>query len=369
MIKVQMPMLGLTMSEGTVLRWLRKEGDTVQQGQPLLEVETDKVSLEVEAPASGVLLKILALPGQTVPVGEVLGLVGDLAERIADEPAAPPPRVSISPRARRLAEQHGLDWRQIAGGGAEGQVTEEDIRARLAQPVAAGVLRKPLSRARQIIAERLGQSQRERVHIYLTISVNMTDARRLHAAGLPYDALFLKALATALTEFPVLNSSLVEQQLQFHSSVDIGVAVALDDETLVVPVLRGVESKALDQIAAERRALIVKARARQLAPDEMSGGTFTLSNLGMYGVEQFTAIINPPQSGILAVGAISDEVRLENDAVVSLPVVRITLGVDHRLVDGALAAKFLSRVKGLIEHAGRLQTPDFRDDSSTLSSS
>jgi pyruvate dehydrogenase E2 component (dihydrolipoamide acetyltransferase) len=357
-------MLGLTMSEGTILHWLRKEGEAVRQGEPLLEVETDKVTLEVEAPASGVLLKILALPGQAVPVGEVVGFVGEPSERMADEPAAPPPRASISPRARRLAEQHGIDWRQIGGSGAAGQVTEEDIRARLAQPAAADALRKPLSRTRQIIAERLSRSQRERVHIYLTISADMTGARRLHAAGFPYDALFLKALAIALTEFPVLNSTLVEVQVQPHASVDIGFALAVDDETLVAPVVRSVERKALDQIAAERRALVAKARARQLTPDEMTGGTFTLSNLGMYGVEQFTAIINPPQTGILAVGAIMDEVRVVNDAVVSVPVVRLTLGVDHRLVDGALAAKFLSRLKGLLEQAGQLHAPELRDDSS-----
>lgn len=356
MIKVQMPMLGLTMSTGAILHWLREEGEPVQKGEPLLEIETDKATLEVEAPASGVLLKILAAPGQVVPVGDVVGLVGDPTERIANGPAAPPRPVSISPRARRLAEQHNIEWRQIEGTGADGQITEEDIRARMAHPAVVEALRKPLSQTRQTIAERLGQSQRERVHIYLTVSVDMTDARRLHAGGLSYDDLFLKALAVALTEFPVLNSSLIERQYQFHESVDIGIAVAVDDETLVVPVLRSVQRKALDQIATERRTLVAKARARQLTPNEVTGGTFTLSNLGMYGVEQFTAIINPPQTGILAVGAIKDEPRVVKDAVVPVAVVRLTLGVDHRLVDGALAAKFLSRLKGLLEQAGQLQT-------------
>jgi pyruvate dehydrogenase E2 component (dihydrolipoamide acetyltransferase) len=216
---------------------------------------------------------------------------------------------------------------------------------------------KPLARTRVIIADRLSQSQRERVHIYLTIAVDMTEAGRLRAGGVSYNDLFLKSLAIALTEFPVLNSSLSDGQLQLHKMVDIGIAVAVEDEALVVPVLRGVERKALDQIAVERRALIERALTRQLTPDEMSGGTFTLSNLGMYGVEQFTAIINPPQSGILAVGTIVDELRVVKGAIVAVPVVRLTLGVDHRVVDGALAAKFLRRLKALLEQAGQFLTP------------
>lgn len=357
MIKVQMPMLGLTMSEGVIRCWSKREGESVQQGEPLFEIETDKATLEVEAPASGVLLKILAALDQAVPVGSVVGLIGDPAEQMTDELPAPPRASSISPRARALAEQHQIDWRQIQGTGASAQVTEHDIRARIAEAAAAEPARKPLSRTRQTIAERLSQSQRECVHIYLTVSVNMTEACRLHTAGYSYDDLLLKALAICLADFPVLNSTFTDGELQPHGSANIGMAVAVDDETLLVPVLREVERKALDQIAAERQTLVQRARARRLAPDDMSGGTFTLSNLGMYGVEQFTAIIDPPQTGILAVGAIADEPRVVSDTIVVVPAVRLTLGVDHRVVDGALAAKFLNRLKGLLEQAGHLQTP------------
>jgi pyruvate dehydrogenase E2 component (dihydrolipoamide acetyltransferase) len=355
-------MLGLTMSEGAIRQWLKAEGEPVRKGEPLLEIETDKATMEVEAPASGLLLKILVTPDQVVPVGDVIGLIGDPMQ-MADESVAPRRGVSISPRARGLAEQHGIDWRQIGGTGADGQITEPDVRARIAEINAPARVEelppsKPLPFTRQVIAERLSQSLRERVHIYLTISVNMTEARRVCSPGFSYNDLFLKSLAISLTEFPVLNSSLTEGRIQLHSSVDIGIAVAVDDGALVVPVVRAVERKTLDQIAAERRALVARARARQLTPDEMAGGTFTLSNLGMYGVEQFTAIINPPQTGILAVGAITDELRAVNDAVVALPVVRLTLGVDHRVVDGALAAKFLRRIKELLEQAAQLQTPD-----------
>jgi pyruvate dehydrogenase E2 component (dihydrolipoamide acetyltransferase) len=316
--------------------------------------------MEVEAPASGVLLKILIAPDQVVPVGDVVGLIGD-PSRTADEPVAGRRRISISPRARALAGQHGVDWRQIEGTGADGQITEPDVRARIARTKTTAKVEelpagKPLPFTRQIIAERLSQSVRELVHIYLTVAVNMTEARRVHSAGFSYNDLLLKSLAVSLTEFPVLNSSLTEGRLQMHSSVNIGIAVAVDDAALVVPVVRAVERKTLDQIAAERRALVARALARQLTPDEMAGGTFTLSNLGMYGVEQFTAIINPPQAGILCVGAIADELRTVNGVVAPVPVVRLTLGVDHRVVDGALAAKFLCRIKGLLEQAAQLQT-------------
>lgn len=361
MTKVQMPMLGLTMSEGVIHHWFKAEGEPVRKGEPLLEIETDKAIMEVEAPAGGVLLKIVIAADQVVPVGDIVGIIGDPAQT-TDEPTAPRKRISISPRARGLAEQHGVDWRQAEGTGADGQITEPDIRARVAQantqpktvePPAG----KPLPFTRQIIAERLSQSLRERVHIYLTVSVNMTEALRLHSAGFSYNDLFLKSLALSLSEFPMLNSSLAGEGLQLHSSVDIGIAVAVDNAALVVPVVRAVEHKTLSQIAAERRALVAKALARQLTPGEMAGGTFTLSNLGMYGVEQFTAIINPPQTGILGVGAVTDEPRVVNGRVAAVPVVRLTLGVDHRVVDGALAAKFLSRIKELLEQADRLQTP------------
>jgi pyruvate dehydrogenase E2 component (dihydrolipoyllysine-residue acetyltransferase) len=360
--EVQMPMLGLTMSEGVIHHWLKAEGEPVRKGEPLLEIETDKTTMEVEAPAGGVLLKILVESEQIVPVGKVVGIIGDPAQP-AERPT-PRRGAAISPRARALAGKHGIDWRQVDGTGADGLITESDIQVRIAATSVPGTSAatfevKPLTFTRQIIAERLSKSLRECVHIYLTVAVNMTEARRARGSHYSYNDFFIKSLAVSLAEFPVMNSSLIEGRLQLHPPVDIGIAVAADDGTLVVPVLRGVESKTLDQIATERRALVARARARQITPEEMSGGTFTLTNLGTYGVEQFTAIINPPQIGILAVGAISDELRYVNQEVTPVPVVRLTLGVDHRVVDGAQAAQFLGLIRGLLENAARLLRSSF----------
>jgi pyruvate dehydrogenase E2 component (dihydrolipoamide acetyltransferase) len=331
-------MLGLDMSEGAVRQWLKREGESVHKGEPLLEIETDKTLIEVEAPQDGILLKILVEAGQSVPVGATVAIVSSESEPV---PAAK----TISPRARRLAEEHRVNWRFLAGSGPNGLVTEHDVQAQIAQPPAAQLLLP----ARRVIAERLSRSQRESVHIYLTVSIDMTAAARLRRDGVTWNDLILKAAARCLMEHPAMNSSLSGDGLRTHHEAHIGIAVNADDGTLVVPVLRGVEGKRLEQVAAERRTLVANARARRLAPEEMSGGTFTVSNLGMCGVEQFTAIINPPETGILAVGAITDEPRAVNGAVAIRPVMPVTLGADHRAVDGAEAARFLCAFKELLE--------------------
>lgn len=346
-VEVPLPMLGLTMSEGAVSRWLREEGERVRKGEPLFEVETDKAVLDVEAPADGVLLRRLVAENQTVPVGAPVAIIGEPG---AETPPPPPPpaKKTASPRARRLAEKRGIDWRTLTGTGPNGLVTEEDVKQALPAEAAP---RAELSHVRQVAAERLTRSVRERPHIYLTVTVDMAAAAAFRAAHpqVAYNDLFVKAAAVCLAEFPAVNSSLNDGKLERHSAAHIGVAVAADEETLLVPVVRDAGSKTLAQIGAERRALTEKAKARRLTPDEMSGGTFTISNLGMYGVEQFTAIINPPESGILALGAVRDEVRAVGGVPMVRPVMSATLAVDHRVVDGALAARYLARFKSLIE--------------------
>jgi pyruvate dehydrogenase E2 component (dihydrolipoamide acetyltransferase) len=387
-----MPMLGLTMTEGAIRKWWKQEGDPVQRGVPLFEVETDKALVDVEAPDDGLLLRVLVGAEQVVPVGTIVGVIGadreDVTAILAQAVTAPPtgagadlrPRVDapkpagpsgpklISPRARKLAEEHNIDWKGLQGTGPDGQVTEKEVQLRIAHPStkppragAAADVVQPLSKTRQIIAERLTRSLHERAHIYLTLPVEMHAAldfcnQRPADSGTPFGSsslsvndLIVKAVAICLSEYPWVNSTLVEKEVHLHSSVNIGFAVSAKDGTLVVPVLRGVERLSLAEIANTRGLLVQKATNRRLTPDDMLGSTFTISNLGMYGVEQFTAIINPPETGILAVGAITEEPRVIQGGLFVRPTMRVTLGVDHRVVDGAQAAQFLCRFKTLLE--------------------
>lgn len=382
--KVLMPMLGLTMDEGTITAWLKQEGDAVEKGEGLFEITTDKANVQVEAPAGGFLLRIMEKAERTVPVGFPVGIIGaedeDITVLLQESHDGPKPpdteekavtasiggdnggkRVLITPRARKLAEAHHLDWRKLIGGGHEGLITEEDVQAQLdgrgerEHAPAGSVTSVKLPAGRKIIAERLRQSQRERVHIHLTIPVDMTNLlelrRDLLAVGrtVSLNDFFVKALGICLQESPGLNASLNGDEIILHHSVSIGFAVAVDDDHLVVPVVPAVEEKSVFQIADQRRGLVDKAKQGKLMPAEITGATFTLSNLGAYGVEQFTAVINPPETGIMAVGAVIEEPRAVDGQVLIRPIMRATLGVDHRLVDGAQAARFLSRFRDLLE--------------------
>ena len=268
-VHVPLPMLGLTMSEGAVSRWLREEGDRVRKGDPLFEVETDKAVLDVEAPADGVLLRRLVAENQTVAVGTAVAIIGEPGAAVA-----PPAKKTASPRARKLAGDKGLDWQQLEGTGPNGVVTEDDVKRALeAKPAAAPAAAEGLSAHRQVLAQRLTRSVQVRPHIYLTVTVDMAAARNF-----PLNDLFIKAAAVCLAEFPAVNASLADGKLTRHTAAHVGFAVAADEETLYVPVLRDAGSKALAEIGAARRALTEKAKARRLTPDEMSGGTFTISN-------------------------------------------------------------------------------------------
>ncbi|MCC7263859.1 MAG: 2-oxo acid dehydrogenase subunit E2 [Candidatus Latescibacteria bacterium] len=400
--EVIMPKLGLTMEKGTIGAWLVAEGQVVAKGRPLLEVVTDKVTMEVEAQADGVLRKILVPAGEEVAVSTLVGIIGAADEKIdaliggspwpslplatpveaptalasAPAPAAAKdtrPKHRASPKARKMAEERGLDLGQLAGSGPGGRVVSEDVRAFLARtpapaptaagpeaiPTGAGALLK-LTRAQQVTGQRLTASYQQIPHIHVFMDVSgvwlqqFREGYRLQGKKISFNDLIVKAVAKALVEFPRLNSVLQGDEVRLMGEVNIGIA-ADTPQGLLVPVVRQVDELGIEEIAAESARLVDAARHGQLRIDDLSGGTFTISNLGMFGVSHFTAIINPPQVAILAVGAMEKRVVvLDNDAVAARPCLTLNLAADHRVVDGALAARFLQRLKEILETPGLL---------------
>ncbi|MBI2916429.1 MAG: 2-oxo acid dehydrogenase subunit E2 [Chloroflexi bacterium] len=392
-----MPQLGFDMRQGTVVRWLKQPGDIVAKGEPLLEVETDKAVVEVEAFASGVLGQIVVGEGQTAPVGQVIGLIAAPGEAVAPvaaaakpaaalagaplpsvpapaPAAAPPPtdgRTRASPLARRLAEEHGIDLAQLVGSGPGGRVVREDVEKAVAQKAKAPVAEAPkaapavptpavaaLSPMRQAIARRMAQSKREAPHFYLSMDMDMTEAQRLRrqlneALGddshVSINDMIVKAAALALAKFPYMNASYTENGVVRHEKINVGVAIALDDG-LIAPAVVDCGAKGLVQIARETRDLAERAKGGKLKPEEYAGPTFTVSNLGMYEVEKFIAIISPPQAAILAVGAVRQRPVVRDGQIVVAEMMTATLSSDHRVTDGAQAARFLAEVKRLLEH-------------------
>ncbi len=408
MAQVIMPKMGDGMVEGTILRWLKKEGDTVEIGDIIAEVETDKASVELPAEASGKLANILAKEGDTVPVGTVIAEILGEGEQpqvttpaepavAAEEPAAPGgeiavsepevspteaparERVKASPLARRIAEEAGIDLAMVRGTGPGGRIVERDVQQFLAarqsgprvlaaepapavSPPEPAVLTggEPLTRMRRLIAERTTLTKQTVPHFYVTMDIDMTEAMALRErlnAALPEDApkisvndLVTKACALALARYPQVNALYQNDRVYPSSEVHIGIMVAVPGG-LLVPVLRHCERKTLRQIAAETRQLVEKARSGRLASDEFTGATFSISNLGMYGVDEFIAIINPPAVAILAVGAVQKQpVALHDDTVAVRPRMKVTLSADHRAMDGAVAAEFLRELKRILEN-------------------
>jgi pyruvate dehydrogenase E2 component (dihydrolipoamide acetyltransferase) len=441
-----MPKGSDTMTEGKVLKWLKKEGDQVSTGETVVEIETDKVDMEVEAMGSGVLRKILVQAGKVIPVGELLAVIAKPEEDIsslaeaegagAAQPPAPdtgaplapmptasqPPSVSAppevggvmttaeqspqpsalepalggrvlaSPVARKMAQEMGLDLNRIAGSGPEGRIVRQDVeraaalavRARAARvpetasagmrpPVTAPALPKrpapapttgpefydePLSSMRKVIATRLVQSKAPVPHFYLTIEVDMGRAKELRESAkalnpdlsFSYNDLLLKACAAALQLHPQVNASFQGEAIRYYRHIHLGVAVAVEDGGLITPVIRNCEGKSLQDIAGEAKDLIARARSRKLNPDEYTGATFSISNLGMMGIEEFSAVINPPEGAILAVGVVTEKpVVVKGQVGVGLRC-RMTLSCDHRVVDGATGAKFLRTLKQILEN-------------------
>src|SRR5438552_8611990 len=480
MANVQMPRLSDSMETGKILRWLKKEGDEVKKGEPLVEIESDKANIEVEAYASGKLSKIVVPEGESASIGAVIAEIGGdgegapkaenpaepkgkaekpaepqgqapaaepepkekapaaespkphatrpeahveqadkamakTAQQAADaggeqyphggpddrtevgaagqaalsairRPAAPEngERQRVSPVARRLAEEHGVDLRHVQGSGPGGRITKEDVEAAAqgcqrqpttaptaaaTAPGAAREERQPtprpkeevevveLSKMQTTIAMRLAQSKFSAPHFYVTSEIAMDDAVRLRqmfneavdkSEAISINDLIIKAIALALTKFPEVNASWADGRIERKRDINIGIAVGLPDR-LIVPVLRSADQKSLKAIAGESKQLIERARTNKAGAQDYLGNTFSISNLGMYDVDQFTAIINPPDSGILAIGSIEDKAVVKDGQVVPGKRMRVTLSVDHRAFYGVTAAQFLQEVKRLLQ--------------------
>jgi pyruvate dehydrogenase E2 component (dihydrolipoamide acetyltransferase) len=437
---IRMPRMSDTMTEGVLVEWHKKVGDTIKSGDILAEVETDKATMDLESFQEGTLLHLGVEKGAAVPVDSIIAILGKSGEDIsailagegsrsagqgaaqpaaaAPAPAAPAPsaapaaapapasapataaasvapapapaaaptdngRIKASPLAKSLARERGLDIAQIAGSGEQGRIVKRDVESFVPAAAAAGAVSgapaaaKPavvlppvigqeqyteqaVSQMRKTIARRLAESKFSAPHFYLTMDINMAQAAAARArinevspVKISFNDMVVKAAAVALRQHQAVNSSWLGDRIRSNQHVHIGVAVAVD-EGLLVPVIRFADSKGLAHISAETRELAEKARNKKLQPSEWEGNTFTISNLGMFGIEEFTAIINPPDACIMAVGAIRDVPVVENGAIVPGQRMKVTLSCDHRVVDGAVGSKFLNTFRELLEEPVRL---------------
>jgi pyruvate dehydrogenase E2 component (dihydrolipoamide acetyltransferase) len=350
--QVTMPKLGPSMEEGTVVKWHKAEGEAVSAGEPLVDIETDKTVVEVEAETAGILRKVFAHDGEKLPVGTVLGLVGGADEPLA-EAATEAPRLKASPSAKRRARELGVDLSDLAGSGPGGRITSEDVER--ARGVKADMTVAP-NAMRRTIGERMAASKQGIPHFYVGLDVDMSavaaqrgawKAEQGDAAPSINDIL-IWACARALKEHRALNSGWSGDRITLFSAIDIGFAMA-SGNGLVVPVVRAADELAPRQIAARTRELAQKLADRKLTPADTSEATFTLSNLGMFAVDWFIPIINPPQCAILAAGRVADRVVAQAGSVAVRPVMTLTLSADHRIVDGVAAGRFLQTLKTLLE--------------------
>jgi len=393
--EVRLPRLGQGMESGTIVKWLKAEGDMVEKGEPLYELDTDKVTQEVEAEASGVLLKIAVAEGE-VAVGRTIGFIGAEGEVVevaappapepaaAEAPAAAPAaeaaptvvssttngRIKASPLARRIARERGVDLASVRGTGPDGRIVAEDVeRAEVGAapaPVAAApvpspageVERRPLSNVRRTIARRLTEAWTVPA-FQLTVDIDMSRADELvhkqrelnPGVRITVTDLLTKVCATALMRHRDMNVRFGEDELFVYPTADVGIAVAAP-QGLVVPVVRSAERLTLAEIAGVRGDLVSRAREAKLRTEDLDGGTFTISNLGMFGVDQFVAVLNPPQASILAVGRTREQVVPQDGELVVLPLMTATLTCDHRAVDGATGAEFLGTIRAFLEDPG-----------------
>ena len=371
--KVVMPRLSLTMKEGTVVQWFKKEGDTVQKGEPLVEVLSEKVTYDVEAPASGVLRKILASEGVNVSTDEAVGFIAASDEVIteAEPPTSISPqtveeaavasietpaerveeRVVASPAAKRLAREYGVDLAKVRGSGPEGRIVEKDVKHFIGEASIAPRVREiiPLAGIRKTTAERLSFSARNAPHSHIIMEADMTSAAKLHETmQFSYTDILVKAAAKALREHSIVNATLEDGKIKIFEDINVGIAVDIG-KGLVVPVVRNADKKSLSEVSSVVKELVEKAREGKLTREDMTGGTFTITNLGMYGVDLFIPIINPPETAILAVGKVTEKPVVVNGQIAIEPIMMLTLAYDHRIVDGAPAARFLQRVKLILE--------------------
>ena len=382
---VIMPALEMSQDTGLLVRWLKEEGDMVQRGEMLMEIETDKTVLEIESSGSGILANVTAAAGDEVPVGQVIAYLladgesaADIAEpkrdvstggqdvqskRESSVPSHPsqsvtsaPSAIGIqaSPKARRLAKELGIEIAQVTGTGPEGVIQVSDVENHSGAPnFQSSYTVQPIKGTRKVVAERLQKSAQQAPHISLTLSVDMGSVREQleQQPAIKLSSFLCQVIAATLVEHPRLNAHVANDEIRLFHEVHLGVAVALEDG-LIVPVLRDVAKKDVNEIQSELVDLTQRARKRQLSSDETKGATFTLSNLGMYAIESFTSIVNPPEVAILSVGTIKDEPVAVDGNVEIRPCMLITINCDHRAVDGAVAAEFLRSLKTRLENGG-----------------
>jgi pyruvate dehydrogenase E2 component (dihydrolipoamide acetyltransferase) len=384
--EVIMPALGMAQETGRLVSWLKAEGEQVTQGEPLMEVETDKATVEIEAPATGILSKVSAAVDDEVPVGQTIAVILAPGETPSEHPSpvSTPPRpreVSLqqspsvptlprseagrtlaSPAAKRIAKEKGIDIADLKGTGAEGVIVAQDVLSAAGTPTARKDTQPgmkevvPLTAMRRIIAERMTRSKQTAPHFYISMDADMTQVNKKRAEWkekgegvIPsINDFILWACAQTLRDEPLLNSAFTEQGVAHFSDINIGLAVAVSDG-LVVPVIRSADRLSIKELAQHSRELSEKAQKKKLVPLDYEGGTFTVSNLGMLGVDSFVAIINPPQAAILAVGQVSPRVVAIGESIAIQSMMTMTLSADHRIVDGVIAARFLQGVKGLLE--------------------
>ncbi len=412
-IEVVMPSLSPTMKEGKIVKWLKKVGDKVSSGDAIAELETDKSNLEIEAYDDGTLAEILVDENQMATVGAPIAYLTGKGAKAAPSAPAPKPvaspapapaaapqaptggqvvplrreapapaggrRLRASPLAKKIARERGLDIHQVQGSGPSGRIVKRDIEEALTKGAAAPAAKKapaapgarptvgvrpepqvvPLSSMRKVIAQRMTEVKPGVPHFYLTLEVDMDAAVKVREEAkamelkVSVNDLIVKAVAMAVRRYPKINVSLQGDHVVQFNTVDVGIAVALE-EGLITPILKDADQKGLQAISTEVRELAERARKRALKPDEYTGGSITVSNLGMYGIDQFVAVINPPQASILAVGAVADKAVVVNGQLAVRKRMTATLSCDHRVIDGAIGAEFLRELRGLLEHPTRL---------------
>ncbi len=406
---IRMPKMSDTMTEGVIVSWLKNVGDAVKPGDILAEVETDKATMELENFVKGTLLHIGIPAGGSVPVDALIAIVGnageDISTLLSGSPAATTPiapaqtptetvpvaptqtestpspvaqtvadgRLIASPLAKSIAKEKGIDLGQVSGSGDNGRIVKRDVEnfspaaqtttSKVAAPIALPQIvasesftEVPVSQMRKAIARRLGESKHTAPHFYLTMSIvmdNVISARKqineFSEVKISVNDIIIKAVALSLRKNPNANSSWLGDKIRYNQHIHVGVAVAIEDG-LIVPVVKFADNKSLSHISAEVKQLAEKAKSKKLQPNEFEGNTFTISNLGMFGIDEFTAIINPPDACILAVGAAKETVIAKNGEMKIAQVMKVTLSCDHRVVDGATGSAFLQTLKELLEN-------------------
>jgi pyruvate dehydrogenase E2 component (dihydrolipoamide acetyltransferase) len=389
--EVVLPRIDAGMTQGTIVEWKKKKGDWVKKGEILYVLETEKVSVEVEAPESGILSEVMAKAGDVVTVGTVVAFLLQVGERLPEIPeqvkveikegipAAPKIEtvekfeaaqeatpIKASPLAKRMAKEHNIDLSGIEGTGPEGRITKEDVMqvADKAKKTAAGPIIQeevlPLSSMRRTIARRMIESFQSAPHFYLTVEVDMEELRKareklrpsiekITGVRLTYTDLLIKIVANSIEGHPGINVRWGGDGIERLRDINIGLAIAVEDG-LIVPVIRQANAKSLIEIVRIRADFGQRAEEGRIRLDDMRGGSLTLTNLGMFGIDQFSAIINPPESSILAIGRIADRPAVHNGQIVIRPRMNLTFSIDHRVLDGVSGSRFLQRIKELIEH-------------------